>query len=183
MDSVEYYLYLCIVNEITRCYLWKINDMVNLEIMKLVVDLTALARQVQRVTNYADAASANPSAQNVLNTTADSECYADLLNAAKNRVLALVGRHTKNVEQSGSTDLQWELTLKVPAANNTRQLAEQLHGAVVEYLVTYIVAHWQLMVNTGNAGTAVQLWTDADQHLRNLSLWRNQPPRIAPSVF
>ena len=73
--------------------------MENLEIMNLVVDLTALAQQVQRMTNYVDVGCANPSAQNVLDTNADSNIYADLLTAAKNRVLAIVGRHTKAVDQ------------------------------------------------------------------------------------
>ncbi len=151
--------------------------------MELSVDLTALAQQVQRMTNYADAGCANPSAQNVLNTNADSKIYADLLNAAKTRVLAIVGRHTKSVDQSDSTEQEWKITLKVPACNNTPQMQEQLQRAVVECLSTFVVAHWQLSINNDQAGTAVQLWNDADQVLRHLSLWRNRPPRITLSTF
>ena len=157
--------------------------MENLEIMNLVVDLTALAQQVQRMTNYVDVGCANPSAQNVLDTNADSKIYADLLTAAKIRVLAIVGRHAKNVDQHGGSDQEWVLTFKVPACNNTPQLAQQLHDAVVEGMATYMVAHWLMLVSSSQAEMAVQRWTDADHELRNLSLWRNRPPQIALSVF
>lgn len=157
--------------------------MENLEIMNLVVDLTALAQQVQRMTNYVDVGCANPSAQNVLDTNADSKIYADLLTAAKNRVLAIVGRHTKAVDQPSGSVQEWVLTFKVPACNNTPLLAQQLHDAVVEGMATYMVAHWLMLVSSSQAEMAVQRWTDADHELRNLSLWRNRPPQIALSVF
>ncbi len=149
--------------------------MENLETVNLSVNLTDLAQQVQRVTNYADASSANPTAANVLNATADAQIYADLLNAAKLRVKTLLGRHCRRLEQTEGADGCWQLTLQLPPNNSYALLKEQLEVAVRQCLATYVAAHWLMLVKSEHAGNASVASQDAQTELHNLSLWQRIP--------
>lgn len=158
--------------------------MENLEIVNLSVDLTDLAHRAQRQTNYADAGSANPSAQQVLNATADADLYANLLADAKGRALRLLGRHCKSVLQPDSDSQHWLLALQLPARNYTALFVSQLTEALTLYLATDIAAHWLTLVNSDRAVHLMQLSLQAQEHLQNLSLWQVRPPhrRLNPML-
>lgn len=154
--------------------------MVNMENVKIEIDLEDLGRRVERLTNYADAGSADPQARNVLSRAADADVYAGLLQGAQLRLHELLGRHAKNVVQPPGAEGKWVMLLQVPPANGYALLAGQLCAAAALCLATDMAAHWLTLVKSDRADEALMVWRAAQQNVRNLSLWRASAPRITP---